>query len=190
MPTEASTSTAPTSPTRPSFIDWIGRDPESYLLITILAAVLGGIDPNGGFGKVVGLFMSLILLQTRRASRAEARAPTTSHSPRRPAFHRAPARQNYVVFARHEKVGPVCCFALYLKSGRHPLRAKREKVQDRRTDQKSRQPLLPADEAGLRICTEEVGGRCGVLQHSDRRSRATVWPALRSSGFDRMPLRR
>ena len=36
---------------------------ESYLLITILAAVLGGIDPNGGFGKVVGLFMSLILLQ-------------------------------------------------------------------------------------------------------------------------------
>ena len=36
---------------------------ESYLLITILAAVLGGIDPNGGFGKVLGLFLSLILLQ-------------------------------------------------------------------------------------------------------------------------------
>jgi simple sugar transport system permease protein len=36
---------------------------ESYLLITILAAVLGGIDPNGGFGKVFGLVLSLILLQ-------------------------------------------------------------------------------------------------------------------------------
>jgi simple sugar transport system permease protein len=36
---------------------------ESYLLITILAAVLGGVDPNGGFGKVLGLCLSLILLQ-------------------------------------------------------------------------------------------------------------------------------
>ncbi|MCB8878749.1 ABC transporter permease [Acidisoma cellulosilytica] len=36
---------------------------ESYLLITILAAVLGGIDPAGGFGKVSGLVMSLIVLQ-------------------------------------------------------------------------------------------------------------------------------
>lgn len=36
---------------------------ESYLLITILAAVLGGIDPNGGFGTVLGLFLSLVLLQ-------------------------------------------------------------------------------------------------------------------------------
>jgi ribose/xylose/arabinose/galactoside ABC-type transport system permease subunit len=36
---------------------------ESYLLITILAAVLGGVDPNGGFGRVLGLFLSLILLQ-------------------------------------------------------------------------------------------------------------------------------
>jgi simple sugar transport system permease protein len=36
---------------------------ESYLLITILAAVLGGVDPNGGFGKVLGLFLSLVLLQ-------------------------------------------------------------------------------------------------------------------------------
>ena len=36
---------------------------ESYLLITILAAVLGGIDPNGGFGKVLGLTLSLVLLQ-------------------------------------------------------------------------------------------------------------------------------
>ena len=36
---------------------------ESYLLITILAAVLGGVDPNGGFGKVLGLSLSLILLQ-------------------------------------------------------------------------------------------------------------------------------
>jgi simple sugar transport system permease protein len=36
---------------------------ESYLLVTILAAVLGGVDPFGGFGKVGGLMMSLILLQ-------------------------------------------------------------------------------------------------------------------------------
>ena len=36
---------------------------ESYLLITILAAVLGGVDPNGGFGTVLGLVLSLVLLQ-------------------------------------------------------------------------------------------------------------------------------
>jgi len=36
---------------------------ESYLLITILVAVLGGVDPNGGFGRVLGLFLALILLQ-------------------------------------------------------------------------------------------------------------------------------
>lgn len=36
---------------------------ESYLLISILAAVLGGVDPAGGFGKVSGLVMSLIVLQ-------------------------------------------------------------------------------------------------------------------------------
>jgi len=36
---------------------------ESYLLVTILAAVLGGVDPFGGFGKVGGLTMALILLQ-------------------------------------------------------------------------------------------------------------------------------
>ena len=36
---------------------------ESYLLITILAAVLGGIDPAGGFGTVGGLVLSLLVLQ-------------------------------------------------------------------------------------------------------------------------------
>jgi ribose/xylose/arabinose/galactoside ABC-type transport system permease subunit len=36
---------------------------ESYLLVTILAAVLGGVDPFGGFGKVGGLMMALIVLQ-------------------------------------------------------------------------------------------------------------------------------
>ena len=36
---------------------------ESYLLITILAAVLGGVDPAGGFGKVSGLVLSLVILQ-------------------------------------------------------------------------------------------------------------------------------
>jgi simple sugar transport system permease protein len=37
---------------------------QSYLLITILAAVLGGIDPYGGFGRVPGLLVSLAILQT------------------------------------------------------------------------------------------------------------------------------
>lgn len=36
---------------------------ESYLLIAILVAVLGGVDPFGGFGKVAGLVLALILLQ-------------------------------------------------------------------------------------------------------------------------------
>ncbi len=36
---------------------------ESYLLITILAAVLGGVDPFGGFGKVSGIILALIILQ-------------------------------------------------------------------------------------------------------------------------------
>jgi simple sugar transport system permease protein len=36
---------------------------ESYLLVTVLAAVLGGTDVNGGFGKVSGLFFSLMILQ-------------------------------------------------------------------------------------------------------------------------------
>jgi simple sugar transport system permease protein len=36
---------------------------ESYLLVTILAAVLGGVDPFGGFGKVGGLVLALIILQ-------------------------------------------------------------------------------------------------------------------------------
>jgi len=35
----------------------------SYLLITILAAILGGIDPYGGFGRVSGLFVALWILQ-------------------------------------------------------------------------------------------------------------------------------
>jgi len=41
MPTEASTSTAPTSPTRPSFIDWIGRDPTVTMLggLILLAVI-------------------------------------------------------------------------------------------------------------------------------------------------------
>ena len=35
----------------------------SYLLVTILAAVLGGVDPFGGFGKVIGLVLALLILQ-------------------------------------------------------------------------------------------------------------------------------
>ncbi|MDQ0474943.1 ABC transporter permease [Labrys wisconsinensis] len=36
---------------------------QSYLLVTILAAVLGGVDPFGGFGKVTGLMLALTILQ-------------------------------------------------------------------------------------------------------------------------------
>ncbi len=36
---------------------------ESYLLVTILASVLGGIDPNGGFGRMTGLVLALFVLQ-------------------------------------------------------------------------------------------------------------------------------
>ena len=36
---------------------------ESYLLITILAAVLGGTSVYGGFGKVTGLVLALVILQ-------------------------------------------------------------------------------------------------------------------------------
>ena len=36
---------------------------ESYLLVTILAAVLGGVSPSGGFGKVMGLVFGLLILQ-------------------------------------------------------------------------------------------------------------------------------
>lgn len=36
---------------------------ESYLLVTILAAVLGGVDSDGGFGQVSGLVLSLVILQ-------------------------------------------------------------------------------------------------------------------------------
>ena len=34
-----------------------------YLLITILAAILGGVDPFGGFGRIAGLFVALLILQ-------------------------------------------------------------------------------------------------------------------------------
>ena len=36
---------------------------ESYLLLTVLAAVLGGVSAAGGFGKVSGLVISLFILQ-------------------------------------------------------------------------------------------------------------------------------
>ncbi len=35
----------------------------SYLLITVLLGVLGGVSPSGGFGKVSGLVLALIILQ-------------------------------------------------------------------------------------------------------------------------------
>ncbi|EDL53405.1 putative ABC transporter, permease protein [Vibrio mediterranei AK1] len=37
---------------------------ESYLLIAILASVLGGINPDGGFGRIIGIGLALIVLQT------------------------------------------------------------------------------------------------------------------------------
>jgi simple sugar transport system permease protein len=36
---------------------------ESYLLLTILAAVLGGVNPAGGFGRVAGVTLSVMILQ-------------------------------------------------------------------------------------------------------------------------------
>jgi simple sugar transport system permease protein len=36
---------------------------QSYLLITVLAAILGGIDPYGGFGRIAGLYVALVTLQ-------------------------------------------------------------------------------------------------------------------------------
>ncbi|MCW9718913.1 ABC transporter permease [Avibacterium sp. 21-599] len=36
---------------------------DSYLLISILAAVLGGVNPDGGKGKLIGIMIALILLQ-------------------------------------------------------------------------------------------------------------------------------
>jgi simple sugar transport system permease protein len=41
---------------------------ESYLLITILASVLGGIDPFGGFGRISGLMLALVVLQVISSS--------------------------------------------------------------------------------------------------------------------------
>jgi simple sugar transport system permease protein len=35
----------------------------SYLLVTVLAAVLGGVSVSGGFGRVTGLVLSLAILQ-------------------------------------------------------------------------------------------------------------------------------
>ena len=36
----------------------------SYLMRAILIAVLGGVDPNGGSGKVSGVLLSVVLFQT------------------------------------------------------------------------------------------------------------------------------
>ena len=36
---------------------------DSYLLLTILAAVLGGIDPSGGCGRTTSLILALLVLQ-------------------------------------------------------------------------------------------------------------------------------
>ncbi|WP_238554672.1 ABC transporter permease [Dickeya zeae] len=36
---------------------------DSYLLLTVLAIILGGADPNGGFGRVTGVVLALVVLQ-------------------------------------------------------------------------------------------------------------------------------
>ena len=36
---------------------------ESYVLITVLACFLGGVNPFGGFGRVIPVFLALIILQ-------------------------------------------------------------------------------------------------------------------------------
>ena len=35
----------------------------SYLLVTVLLAVLGGVNPDGGFGRISGIVMALLILQ-------------------------------------------------------------------------------------------------------------------------------
>lgn len=35
----------------------------SYQLVTVLACVLGGVNPDGGFGRIAGLVLSLVVLQ-------------------------------------------------------------------------------------------------------------------------------
>ncbi len=37
---------------------------DAYLLLTVLIAILGGTDPNGGFGKVSTIAVALLVLQT------------------------------------------------------------------------------------------------------------------------------
>jgi simple sugar transport system permease protein len=39
------------------------RQGTSLLLVTVLISVLGGTDPDGGFGKVLGLVMALLIMQ-------------------------------------------------------------------------------------------------------------------------------
>jgi simple sugar transport system permease protein len=36
---------------------------ESYVLVAVLASFLGGVDPNGGFGKLSGMVLAAIILQ-------------------------------------------------------------------------------------------------------------------------------
>jgi simple sugar transport system permease protein len=36
---------------------------DSYLLLTVLAIVLGGTDPFGGVGKIIHVFCALLVLQ-------------------------------------------------------------------------------------------------------------------------------
>jgi len=36
---------------------------DAYLLLTVLAIILGGTDPNGGFGRVTGVVLALVALQ-------------------------------------------------------------------------------------------------------------------------------
>jgi simple sugar transport system permease protein len=36
---------------------------ESYVLVAVLASFLGGVDPNGGFGKLSGMVLAAVILQ-------------------------------------------------------------------------------------------------------------------------------
>lgn len=36
---------------------------ESYLLVAVLASFLGGVDPNGGFGRLSGMILAAVILQ-------------------------------------------------------------------------------------------------------------------------------
>ena len=62
---------------------------EAYVLITVLACFLGGVDPFGGFGRVLPVAIALVILQVHRLGPEPARRQS---APCDGAVGRVPAR--------------------------------------------------------------------------------------------------